>query len=202
MKQIILASNSTSNSKANFFPQLIQAHLLQPSPTESCTVQFDKQMRLDKLPWDILFEINLITLTCKRDYGFTAQEISDRFKAKGRKACGLRKVEEALQELHANSFIRKTTRKYPTLWGREKFKGCYRELTDIGIEFIKFRLEERIRIRKEISRADLRADQNAREPYSHVASEPTSRINLKINRSNLDSSVYVHFLSLIRLEAF
>lgn len=151
-----------------------------------------KGMRLSKLCWNILYEIYLITLTCKRDYGFTAQEISDRFKAKGRKDCGLRKVEEALQIIQSILFfVRKTTRKYPPVSGKEKFRGCYRELTDEGLEFIKYRLSERVRLHSEKARAELNAELNGHQPYSHVASKPLSNTNLK-EGSNLDSKSYIH----------
>lgn len=150
-------------------------------------------MRLSKLCWFILYEIYLITLTDKRDYGFTAQEISDRFKAKGRKDCGLRKVEEALQILQSILFfVRKTTRKYPPIYGKEKFRGCYRELSDMGLEFIKYRLSERVRLRNEKTRAELNAELIVSEPYCHVASQPLSKNKLKEERSNLDSSSYIH----------
>ena len=151
-----------------------------------------KGMRLNKLCWFILYEIYLITLTSKRDYGFTAQEISDRFKAKGRKGCSKRKVEEALQIIQSILFfVRKTTRKYPPLWGKEKFRGCYRELTEEGLEFIKYRLSERVRLHDLKARAVLNAELNASQPYSHVASEPLSNTNLK-EGSYLDSNSYIH----------
>lgn len=149
--------------------------------------------RLSRLEWRILYEIYLITLTYKRDYCYTAQEISDRLKSKNVKYCGLRSVEKALQSLQSILlFIRISTKKYPVQHGKEKFRGLYRELTEQGLAFIEYRFSERERIKEERLKnrnAELNAELINREPYCHVASEPVSKINLKIIRSNLDLSV-------------
>lgn len=192
--QMIQRQISQSNTSAsNYSNQNLHIDLDSSLQEEKPQDVVFQGMRLDKVCWFILYEIYLITLTCKRDYCYTAKEISHRLIKKGIKGASLRSVEAALQILQSILFfVRKTTRKYLPVWGKEKYKGAYREVTEAGLEFIKYRFSERARLKEERLKngsAVLIAELNGQEPYSRMASEPVSKINLKDIRSNLDLSV-------------
>lgn len=162
----------------------------------SCQDPKLSDMRLQKLLWDIMFDIHTHNLKFKRDYAYTARQISDRYKSKGKKGCCVRNIEMAFSILQTElKFVRKTTRKYPVQFGKEKYRGSYRELTEEGLAFFQSKFERRKQVKLDIQRklenAELNAELIVYQPYCHVASEPISISNLKKDRSNPDHTLYL-----------
>lgn len=158
--------------------------------------------RLGLISWTLLCDMNCVVNFYQKDYGYTPKEIVSRWANKKRpvKTSG-RAIERALSELYKEGYIEDTHRVNAPQHGKEKFRGKYRRVTLKGLAFIHYheQLKTKVAIEKMESLnkpkqvgvvAELLAELNGQITYSHVASEPPSRVHLKKEiRSNLDLSI-------------
>lgn len=157
--------------------------------------------RLPFIAWMLLCDMNCVRNVYQKDYGYTPAEIVSRWSKKSKPIkTSVRSIERAFSELYEKGYIEDTERVNLPQHGKEKFRGKYRRPTLSGLGFIQYheQLKAKVAIDKTKSAnnprilgvvAELLAELNGQITYSHVASQPPSRVHKEDIRSNLDLSI-------------